>query len=33
MKLTPAQIAAFEEQGYLFLPSLFSPEEMVVLNA
>jgi ectoine hydroxylase len=33
MKLTPAQIAEFEEQGYLFLPSLFSPEEMTILNA
>ena len=33
MELTPAQIAEFEEQGYLFLPSLFSPEEMAVLNA
>ena len=33
MKLTSAQIAEFEEQGYLFLPSLFSPEEMAVLNA
>jgi ectoine hydroxylase len=33
MKLTPAQVAEFEEQGYLFLPSLFSPEEMAVLNA
>ena len=33
MKLTPAQIAEFEEQGYLFLPSLFSGPEMDVLNA
>ena len=33
MKLTPAQIAEFEEQGYLFLPSVFSPQEMDLLNA
>ena len=33
MKLTPAQIAEFEEQGYLFLPSLYSKEEMAILNA
>lgn len=33
MKLTPAQIAEFEEQGFLFLPSLFTPEEMSLLNA
>jgi ectoine hydroxylase len=33
MKLTPEQIAEFEETGYLFFPSLFSPEEMAILNA
>ncbi len=33
MKLTAAQRAEFEEQGYLFLPSLFTPEEMDLLNA
>ena len=33
MQLTPAQIAEFEEQGYLFLPNLFSAEEMAALNA
>lgn len=33
MKLTPAQLAELEEQGYVFLPSLFSPVEMDVLNA
>ncbi len=33
MQLTPAQTAEFEEQGYLFLPSLFSPQEMDILNA
>ena len=32
MKLTPAQIAEFEEQGYLFLPNLFSAEEMALLH-
>src|ERR1700675_1000786 len=33
MRLTAAQIAEFEEQGYLFLPNLFSAEEMAMLNA
>ena len=33
MKLTQEQVAQFEEQGYLFLPSLFSAAEMEVLNA
>jgi ectoine hydroxylase len=33
MKLTAAQLAEFDEQGYLFLPNLFTPEEMDVLNA
>jgi ectoine hydroxylase len=32
MRLSPAQIEEFEEQGYVFLPSLFSPAEMDVLN-
>ncbi len=32
MKLTPAQIAEFEEQGYLFLPNVFSAEEMALLH-
>ena len=32
MKLTPDQIATFEEEGFLFLPNLFSPEEMALLN-
>ena len=31
MKLEPAQIAAFERDGYLFFPSLFKPEEIKVL--
>ncbi len=33
MKLTKDQIAEFEEQGYLFLPSLYTKEEMDLLNA
>ncbi|MBL8836843.1 MAG: phytanoyl-CoA dioxygenase family protein [Alphaproteobacteria bacterium] len=33
MELTPAQIAQFEKDGYLFFPSLFAPEEIAVLNA
>ena len=32
MKLSPAQIAAFEEEGYLFLPNVFSAEEMALLT-
>src|SRR4029453_8735444 len=32
MKLTQAQTAEFEEQGYLFIPILFSPEEMTLLQ-
>ncbi len=31
MKLTPAQLAAFDKDGYLFFPSLFTPEEIGVL--
>jgi len=31
MKLTPAQLAAFESDGYLFFPSLFSSPEIEVL--
>lgn len=33
MRLTPQQIEAFERDGYLFFPSLFTPEEIGVLNA
>jgi ectoine hydroxylase len=33
MKLSPTQIAEFAEQGYLLLPSLFTPEEVGALNA
>jgi ectoine hydroxylase len=32
MKLTDLQVNEFDEQGYLFLPSVFTPEEMDVLN-
>jgi ectoine hydroxylase len=32
MKLTTAQLAEFEERGYLFLPGVFTPEEMDLLN-
>jgi ectoine hydroxylase len=28
MKLTPAQLEQFDREGYLFFPSLFSPEEI-----
>jgi len=31
MKLTPEQVAQFDEQGYLFFPGLFSPAEIAVL--
>ena len=33
MKLTQAQIDHFNTEGWLFLPELFSPEEITVLNA
>lgn len=32
MKLSPEQIAQFERDGYLFFPSLFSPDEVKVLT-
>jgi len=32
MQLSSAQIAEFEDQGYLFLPGCFSPEEASVLH-
>ena len=32
MKLTPEQIRQFEEEGYFFLPSCFSDEEVAVLR-
>jgi ectoine hydroxylase len=32
MRLSPAQIAEFEEQGYIFIPDLFTAEEMELLN-
>src|SRR5258705_2535886 len=31
MKLTPAQLEAFDRDGYLFFPSLFRPDEIKVL--
>ena len=33
MKLTPQQLARFEEEGYLFIPSVFTPREVAVLKA
>jgi len=33
MKLTPAQLQEFDEQGYLFLPDCFSAEEVAVLRS
>jgi ectoine hydroxylase len=33
MRLAPAQVAAFEEEGYLFLPTVFTPQEITILNA
>ncbi len=33
MKLTDEQLETFEREGYLFLPSVFSSEEMAVINA
>ncbi len=33
MKLSEEQLAAFDEQGYLFLPECFSEEEVSVLGA
>jgi ectoine hydroxylase len=33
VKLSPDQLREFEERGFLFLPNLFSPAEMDVLNA
>ena len=32
MKLTPEQIAQFHEEGWLFLPELFTPEEVALLK-
>lgn len=33
MKLTPEQLEQFDRDGYLFLPSLFTPEEAALLKA
>ncbi len=32
MKLTPEQLKQFDKDGYIFMPSLFTPEEVAVLN-
>ena len=32
MKLSPAQIKAFDEQGYVFFPNCFSEEEIALLR-
>ena len=31
MKLTPRQLARFDDEGYLFIPSVFNPREVSVL--
>ena len=33
MNLSPEQIAAFDRDGYLFFPGLFTPQETAALNA
>jgi ectoine hydroxylase len=33
MRLDPAQLAEFDREGYLFLPDVFSAEEVAILNA
>ncbi len=33
MKLTPEQLKAFDEQGYVFFPNCFSEEEIALLRA
>ena len=33
MKLTPSQLEEFDREGYLFLPNVFNPTEMELLNA
>ena len=33
MKLTDAQLKQFDEEGWIFIPDCFSPEEVAVLNA
>ena len=33
MKLTDEQLETFDREGYLFLPSVFSSEEMAIINA
>ena len=31
--LTPADIRQFQEEGYLFLPETFSPDEIAILKS
>jgi ectoine hydroxylase len=33
MQLTPEQLAAFQRDGYLFFPGLFTPQEVALMNA
>ena len=33
MQLTAAQLEAFDREGYLFFPGLFSPQEVKTLNS
>ena len=33
MKLDPQQLARFDEEGYLFIPSVFNPAEVAVLES
>ena len=33
MKLTPEQLKQFDDDGYLFFPGLFQPDEVATLNA
>jgi ectoine hydroxylase len=32
MKLTPEQLKRFDDEGYLFFPDYFSPEETQILK-
>ena len=33
MKLTPEQLKQFDEEGYLFFPDYFSPQETAILKS
>jgi hypothetical protein len=33
MNLTPEQVEQYRQDGYLFLPSLFSAQELLVLKS